>query len=166
MSLGQYASAPGSYSAAKSVDPPATLGDPPITHSKFFQVLIPAVELTLGFFTQITGFSSQVDVQEYPEGGVNTFVHKLPGRIKQGNITLKRGITKESALVTWYEKSVTALEPTELTIHVLDYEGNIVTTWTFDGAYPVKWSGTDLNAGGSEFLTQSLEIAHLGMKVV
>ena len=27
-------------------------------------------------------------------------------------------------------------------------------------AYPVKWTGSDLNAGGNEFLTQSLEIAH------
>jgi len=152
--------------ATRAKVPAATEANPPITHSKFFQVTIPAINLTLGFFTQISGFSSQLDVQEYPEGGVNTFVHKLPGRIKQGNITLKRGITKESALIHWYEKSVTALEPTELTIHVLDYAGDVVQTWTFDGAYPVKWSGTDLNAGGSEFLTQSLEIAHLGMKVV
>ena len=39
-------------------------------------------------------------------------------------------------------------------------------TWSFRNAYPVKWTGSDLNAGGSEFLTQSLEIAHSGMKVM
>ena len=36
---------------------------------------------------------------EYPEGGINTFVHRLPTRIKQGNITLKRGVTSEKALL-------------------------------------------------------------------
>jgi len=35
-----------------------------------------------------------------------------------------------------------------------------------DGEARVKWTGSDLNAGGSEFLTQSLEVAHSGMMVV
>ena len=38
-------------------------------------------------------------------------------------------------------------------------------TWSFRNAYPVKWTGGDLNAGGTEFLTESLEIAHNGMTV-
>jgi phage tail-like protein len=143
-----------------------TEANPPITHAKFFQVSIPVLSLQLGFFTQVSGFSSQVDVMEYPEGGINTFVHRLPGRIKQGNITLKRGITTEKALLQWFEKSVIKVEPCDLSIGILDYEGKPVQTWSFRNAYPVKWTGTDLNAGGSEFLTQSLEIAHNGMKVM
>jgi phage tail-like protein len=93
-------------------------------------------------------------------------VHRLPTRIKQGNITLKRGITTEKALLQWYEQTCVKVQPTDLAIHVLDSEGKTIQTWSFRNAFPVKWTGSDLNAGGSEFLTQSLEIAHSGMKVM
>ena len=57
------------------------------------RVEVPGLKLTVGYFTQVTGFSSQTDVLEYAEGGRNDFVHRLPSRTKQGNITLKRGVT-------------------------------------------------------------------------
>ena len=143
-----------------------TEANPPVTHAKYFRVSIPVLTLELGFFTQVTGISAQVDVLEYPEGGLNTFVHRLPSRIKQGNVTLKRGITKEKSLLQWFQATVVDVKPTDLSIEVLDYEGQPVQSWSFRLAYPVKWSGSDLNAGGSEFLTQSLEVAHSGMKVM
>lgn len=135
-------------------------------HQSHFEVTIPALKIDVGFFTQVQGMSAQVDVMEYPEGGRNDYVHKLPSRIKQGNITLKRGITTEKALLQWYEQTCVKVKPTDLAIHVLDSEANPVQTWSFRNAFPVKWTGSDLNAGGSEFLTQSLEIAHSGMKVM
>jgi phage tail-like protein len=147
---------------AKSV----TLADPPIIHAKYFQVSIPVLTLNVGFFTQVSGFSAQVDVLEYPEGGINDYVHRLPSRIKQGNITLKRGVAKEASLLEWLQQSVVKVKQTDLSIKVLDFEGKPLQTWSFRQAYPVKWTGSDLNAGGSEFLTQSLEVAHSGMQVV
>ena len=140
--------------------------NPPIQHAKSFQVTIPSLTLEVGLFTQVTGLSAQVDVMEYPEGGVNTFVHRLPTRIKQGNVTLKRGVTKEKALIEWFQKTVVKVQPADLSINVLDERGNTVQAWSFRNAYPVKWTGSDLNAGGNEFMTQSLEIAHSGMKVM
>ena len=144
----------------------ATDANPPIQHAKSFSVTIPSLTLEVGLFTQITGLSQQVDVMEYPEGGINTFVHRLPTRIKQGNVTLKRGVTQEKALLQWFQSSVVKVQPTDLSIAVLDSYGNTVQSWSFRNAYPVKWTGSDLNAGGNEFMTQSLEIAHSGMKVM
>ena len=140
--------------------------NPPVQHARSFQVTIPSLTLEVGLFTQVTGLSAQVDVMEYPEGGINTFVHRLPTRIKQGNITLKRGVTKEKALIEWFQKTVVKVQPADLSINVLDETGNTVQAWSFRNAYPVKWTGSDLNAGGNEFVTQSLEIAHSGMKVM
>jgi phage tail-like protein len=140
-----------------------TEANPPVTHSKYFQVTIPAINLQLGFFTQVTGFSSQVDVMEYPEGGINGFVHRLPTRIKQGNITLKRGLTTEHALLAWFKASVVDVEPTDLAITLYDTLGNPQRAWSFAQAYPVKWTVSDFNAGGTEVMTESLEIAHQGM---
>ena len=124
------------------------------------------LNVTLGCFTQVTGFSTQVDVLEYAEGGQNTFVHRLPTRTKQGNITLKRGvITDEKALIDWYQKTVVEVQPVSLIVTLNDTENKRIRTWNFRNAYPIKWTGGDLNAGGTEFLTESLEVAHNGMTV-
>lgn len=146
---------------------PAAEPLPPVHHAKNFRVEIQGLaNVTLGYFTQVTGFSSQVDVLEYPEGGRNDFVHRLPSRIKQGNITLKRGvITNEKTLIDWYTKTTQMVQVTTLLVHLDDSEAHRVKTWSFRNAYPVKWTGGDLSAGGTEFLTESLEIAHNGMTV-
>src|SRR5215203_1294488 len=106
-----------------------TEANPPITHGKYFKVSIPVLTLELGFFTQVTGFSAQLDVLEYPEGGVNDYVHRLPSRIKQGNITLKRGVTGEKALLTWFKETVVKANPQDLSVTMYDSLGVPHTTW-------------------------------------
>jgi phage tail-like protein len=140
---------------------------PPVHNQKNFRVEFQGLGgVTLGFFTQVTGFSSQVDVMEYPEGGQNTFVHRLPSRVKQGNITLKRGvISDEKTLIDWYTKTVVEVQPITLVITLVDTQDKPIKVWNFANAYPIKWTGSDLNAGGTEYATESLEIAHSGMTV-
>src|SRR3954468_12029630 len=135
-----------------------TLADPPIIHAKYFQVnLDKKHETPLGFFTQVSGVSMQVETLDYPEGGVNDYVHRLPGRIKQGNITLKHGVVKsEVVLFQWVQTALDKITGIDMSIYVYDYMGTVLQTWSFVAAYPVKWTASDLNAGGSEFLTQSL----------
>jgi phage tail-like protein len=141
------------------------LDDPLLYPQNLFQLTVPTLGVQVGYFTQAQGLTGTVDVTEYPEGGVNDFVHKLPTRIKYGNLTLKRGLTDEAALLYWFQSSVikTALSP--VTLMLLDSEGNKVQAWAFADAYPVKWTGTDLSAGGTEMMTESLEIAHHGISV-
>lgn len=139
---------------------------PPVHHAKNFVVDLQGLNVKLGYFTQVTGFSSQVDVLEYAEGGQNTFVHRLPTRTKQGNITLKRGvITDDKVLVDWYQKTVVQAQPVTLVITLRDTADKPIRTWNFRNAYPIKWTGGDMNAGGTEFLTESLEVAHNGFTV-
>ena len=146
--------------------PPAAETMPPVHHAKNFVVELQGLNVKLGYFTQVTGFSSQVDVLEYAEGGQNTFVHRLPTRTKQGNITLKRGvITSDTALVDWYQKTVVQAQPVTLVITLKDTTDAPIRTWNFRNAYPIKWTGGDMNAGGTEFLTESLEVAHNGFTV-
>jgi phage tail-like protein len=131
-------------------------------HQSHFELTIPSLKIDVGFFTQVQGLSSQVDVMEYPEGGRNDYVHKLPTRIKHTNLTLKRGLTKEGALLAWLKQTVVEAKPAEMSLTLCDYEGKPIQTWSFAGAYPVKWTGPDANAGGNEMMTESLEIAHQG----
>src|SRR6478736_9908635 len=127
---------------------PSSAQNDKVTQAFNFDVKLLGLDVQLGFFAAVTGFSSQVDVLEYPEGGQNTFVHRLPTRVKQGNITLKRGVTKEKALLQWFQSTVVKVQPADLSINVLDELGNTMQSWSFRNAYPVKWTGSDLNAGG------------------
>jgi phage tail-like protein len=74
-------------------------------------------------------------------------------------------VTDRQKMLTWLDKVATSVEPTELRIDLYDAKGTRLSTWSFASAWPTKWSGSDLNAGGTEFLTESLEIAHSGMTV-
>jgi len=134
-----------------------------VHHSALFKVEFQGLTVKEGYFASVTGFSSQADVLEYPEGGQNTFVHRLPSRVKQGNVTLKRGVIPDSVLYEWFQKSTVQVEPVTLVITLLDTSMKPVKVWNLINAYPVKWTGGDLNASSTEILTESLEIAHNGI---
>ena len=136
-----------------------------VHHAALFKVEFQGLSVPEGYFTDVTGFSSQTDVLEYPEGGQNTFVHRLPTRIKQGNITLKRGVVSDTTLLEWYQKAVVQVQPVTLVITLLDLTDKAVRVWNFSNAYPVKWTGGELAAKSTEILTETLEVAHSGMTV-
>src|SRR4051812_22125267 len=59
-------------------------------------------DLEIGRFSECAGLSLEYEILEYQEGGRTEFVHKLRGQIKYPNLTLKRGVTHESALIEWF----------------------------------------------------------------
>src|SRR6185312_5133855 len=119
----------------------------------------------IGMYTQVQGLNGTVDVMEYPEGGRNDFVHKLPTRIKWGNITLKRGLTKEANLLAWFQSTGTDPDINAVSLTAYDSEGNPLKTYALTNAFPVKWTGPDVNASGTDAMTESLEIAHHGIEM-
>ena len=101
---------------------------------------------------------------EWQEGGENRFVHKLRGRAKYPNIVLKRGITHEDALLGWFQKCQTKMDRREGHIDLLGDDGKPVRRFAFEGAFPVKWTGPNLNAASTNIATEQLEIAHTGFR--
>src|ERR1700754_894235 len=106
-----------------------------VHHSALFKVEFQGLSVKDGYFTTVTGFSSQADVLEYPEGGQNTFVHRLPTRVKQGNITLKRGVIPDKVLYEWFKKTTVQAEPVTLVITLLNTENQAVRVWNLINAY-------------------------------
>jgi phage tail-like protein len=146
--------------------PSATRADP--SPSFRFHVNIQGVGVAR--FTECSGLEVEQEVLEYKEGGLNSRVHKLPGRYKFTNITLKRGIaTDGSPLWDWVQKNVQAADNGTATAHdvtvtLLDLSGRQpLRTWTFRNAYPVKWSATALSTEQSAIAIESLALAHDGM---
>lgn len=127
-----------------------------------FVVKIPGVD-TIGFFMRCSGLELSFDVYEYREGGNNDFVHRLPGGVHYPNLMLSRGLTNEEALLKWLWATHTKAERKEVTLTLSG--GSLQRSWTFADAFPVKWTGPGLESTGTDAITESLEIAHSGLKM-
>lgn len=127
-----------------------------------FRFVVNIENLPQGVFTECTLPVVEWDIMEVKEGGLNTYVHQLPGRRKSARITLKNGLGT-SALLDWY---IDALEEKftrrKITIKLLNAKQKLqspIMTWDIEGAYPVKWTGPQLNSGENTIAIQTLDLA-------
>jgi phage tail-like protein len=118
----------------------------------------------IGWFTECSGLQVEWEVHSYNEGGLNDYSHKFRGRAKHQNLTLKRGVTYEDALLTWFQQCRDHAERKDVVVQLLGPDGKAVRTWQFMQAFPVKWQGPALNAGSGNSATETLELAHHGFK--
>lgn len=117
-------------------------------------------------FTELSGLQVETEVMEYAEGGNNSFVHRLPGRTKVSNITLKRGMTTSNELFKWYMEIAQGnkIKRRNLSIVMYDTALKEVMRWSFNNAYPVKWIGPQLSAASTNSAIETLELAHDGLQ--
>lgn len=139
------------------------LGNPgAVTGTSRFYVDIGGVGKAM--FTELGGLQIETEVKEYAEGGLNEFVHRLPGRTRVGNLTLKRGMAQDDRLLHWYLRVVSGrVERHNVTVQVFGVDGSRLFRWDFKDAYPVKWIGPQLSASGNALAIDTLELAHGGL---
>jgi phage tail-like protein len=117
-------------------------------------------------FTEISGLQVETEVLEFREGGNNSFVHRLPGPIRVGNITLKHGLVGSAELFNWYMQIAGGrFTPRNMSVIVYDTEGKQTAKWDFVRAYPVRWVGPQLSGGGGDIAIETLELAHAGLQL-
>jgi len=119
-------------------------------------------------FTECTLPSLEVDVHEQKGGGYNKGVHLLPGPVKAGRITLKRGVTQSSELLKWYSDVASGnAQKAERNVSVIMYdsEQNEVMRLDFSRAYPVKWAGPTFRTADSAVAIETLELAFAEVEV-
>jgi phage tail-like protein len=111
-------------------------------------------------FQSVSGLSCEMQTETHKEGGENRFEHELPVRTKFSNITLKRGVVTNSALIKWCLNSFQNLEirPVDLEIKLLNEKHDPLMTWAVKQAWPKKWNVEDLSAMDSKILIESLEL--------
>ncbi len=125
--------------------------------------------ITSGFFTECSGLNVETEILEYAEGGVNDYVHRLPGRTKFSNVTLKRGWVETDDLWKWYLKVIEGNIATQH-VSIILYENrgrgqaNPKARWDLDQAYPVKWQGPTFRADSTVVVVETLELAHHGWR--
>lgn len=132
-----------------------------------FSFIVEVNGLAEAAFTSCTGLSVKREVTTHQEGGVNDYVHTLPGRTSYGNITLKRGIAFSTELWKWFDAmfkfgagDYTSSVYRQIVIHQqIPYTNTRVRNYTLECAFPVSWTGPDLNTNSNEVAIESLEIA-------
>lgn len=129
-----------------------------------FNFLVEIEGLLVGGFSEVSGLESSVKVEEYQEGGLNNYTHKLPGPATNPNLTLSHGLTNVDSLWNWhYDVTQGIIERKNGTIMLLDRQGIPAMWWDFRQAYPVKWVGPKFNASGGDVAVEQIELAHQGL---
>ena len=132
-----------------------------------FRFLVELEGLIVGGFSEVSGLQAETEIETIEEGGVNNYVHKLPKKTKYPNIVLKRGIIDSNKIWKWHQDVVNGKTSRKSGfIVLLDSMGNEKRRWRFNQAYPVKWSGPELKAGGNDVEVESLELVHEGISSV
>ena len=122
-------------------------------------------DLAVGGFSDCTGLHMETEVQDYPEGGLNTHLHKFPTRTKLTNLVLKRGIVDRLMWDWYYELTQGQIRFRNGSILVKDpAAATVVMEWQFRQAFPCKWSGPDLNAAQSSVAVETMELCHQGLE--
>ncbi|MEF7616351.1 phage tail protein [Aquincola sp. MAHUQ-54] len=126
--------------------------------------LSPLVADPLAGFAECSGLEMQLETDDFPEGGNNGLVLKFPKRMKYGEITLKKGVTKRTDLYDWcagFAQGIGRRKDGVITLR--DAEHRPFMVWSFRRALPVKWSGPSLNAQQSLVAMESLTLVHEGL---
>jgi phage tail-like protein len=104
-----------------------------------------------GFFTECSGLGSEHELEERKAHGV---IRKIPGRLKWGDITLKRGISSDTAMWEWrklVEQGDMERARKNGSIIMFDRSSNPIAKWNFENAWPSKITGASQKADSNEF---------------
>ena len=116
-------------------------------------------------FTEASGLTAESDVIEYRLSSDRPTARKLPGLLKYGNITLKRGYTKDKTLWEWRKTTLDGkTERRDGAIILQDEARQEVMRWTFSNGWISKYEGASLNSTSNEVAIESIEIAHEGLQ--
>jgi phage tail-like protein len=121
-------------------------------------------------FQSVSGLSSELQTETLKEGGELRFEHILPVRTKYNPLVLKRGLVKDSKLITWCMDALVNFEikPVDVLVKLLHLKGTNANarpqkieplmTWNVVNAWPKKWSVSDFNAEQNSIAIESLEL--------
>ncbi len=117
------------------------------------------------YFNECTGLNTEVQPVEYRNGNEAATMRKIPGLVKFGNITLKRGVSESPDFIDWVQKAVDGdVQRMSLSIIVMDELKEEKLRYNLEEAWPSKFIGPDLKAGDNSVAMESLEIVCEGVR--
>jgi phage tail-like protein len=139
-----------------------------IDSSSVLGTLVTAIlDYAVAGFSECSGLEASMEIMDYREGGVNSYVHRFGTRATYPNLTLKHGaIYLYDDLWDWHYSWVQGTgNRKDGLIVLMDAAQNPAKIWKFRNGIPTKWVGASLNAAQSTAAIESLEIAHEGFEM-
>ncbi len=123
-------------------------------------------------FQEVSGLTVDIELEELRDGAEPHFSYKFPKRIKYQNLVLKRGMLKNSALISWFEDAMDSyfnianysFSPCTIYIQLQNENGDPVSSWQVNNAFPVKWQISEFKANANEVVVETLEFAYQNFK--
>ena len=131
--------------------------------SFYFRVNIGGVEQA---FKEVSGLNTELELETVVEGGLNNYSHQLPKQLKHGNLVLKRALEPFNSIFSrWINEVMEGdlLMPVmtkNITVSLLNSEGEPLHTWSCDHAFPVKWEFGVLDAEKNSIMIETLEFSY------
>jgi len=124
-----------------------------------------------GYFTETGGLGSENEVIDHKivDDKGHEMIHKIPGRLKWGDITLKRGITDKMDIWKWrklVEQGKMRDARANCSVIMMDRNYEDVARWDFANAWPSKVTGPNLKADSNELGIEELVVVHEGVERV
>lgn len=118
-------------------------------------------------FSECSGLEASVEMMDYREGGVNSYVHRFATRATYPNLMLKHGVIYlYDDLFDWHYDWVQGVGTRkDGLIFLMDGTQTPAKIWKFKSGIPTKWVGPSLNASQSNVAIEQLEIAHEGFEL-
>jgi phage tail-like protein len=123
-------------------------------------------------FAEVTGVASEMEVEQYREGGNNAAPLKFVRWGRFPNLVCRRGVTPTTDLWDWYFQAMFGPGPVLRRNGFVLLHGVTPTSrpapeaqaaWFFFDALPERLVGPGLNARANEVAIETLELAHQGM---
>ena len=114
-------------------------------------------------FQEVSGMDVENQIIEYRKSNSPLFsTEKMPGIVKYGNVTMKRGIfVNDNTFWGWHAQiSMNTIKRRTILIKLLDESEQVTMQWQLDNAWPTKITSTDLKSDGNEVAIDTLEVAY------
>jgi phage tail-like protein len=128
-----------------------------------FRVEIEGVDA--GQFTAVDGLSVEQEVIEF-QNGDDALTRKRPGRVKYGDITLKKGYIATTILNDWIEQARVGngqYQRKNMSIVLCDNTnptdgGSEIKRWNCFECFPKSWKMSSLDGKGNDVLTEEVVV--------
>ena len=120
------------------------------------------------FFKEASGFSnsSEVVTHQAVDASGRSVIQKIPGDLTWDDLTLRRGITDDTALWDWRQKVIqgnVAEARANGSIIMYNQAQEEMARWNFTNGWPSSWKGPDVNADDQAVALEEISIAHEGL---
>jgi len=123
-------------------------------------------------FAEVSGIGSELEIEEYREGGRNIGPRRFPKWGRYQGLTFRRGVTDSTFLWDWWAEVITQsytlaagkAPPRRHGVVLLENPAHkAIAGWFFANALPERLVGPGLNARSNEVAIETLELSHEGL---